>query len=167
MKFITPYNSTRGFPADLFEEMDQLLNAFRSPTYTTEKTFHPATEITEQDGHYLLSIDVPGIRKDDIKINVTDNVLTVSGERKREEKTEDSKVRRVERSYGSFKRSFTLPNTIDADQIEAHYEDGVLELSLPKAPTAQAKTIEIKSGKSGFFNKLLGSKKEQLVDKSH
>jgi HSP20 family protein len=112
--------------------------------------FAPAYEVSEKDDHYAISLDIPGVKKDEIKIEVLDKSLTVSGERKK-----------FEKSYGTFKRSFVLPNTVSTDKIEAHYEDGVLTLYVPKTPAAQARTIEVQAGKSSFLEKFLGSKTAQ------
>jgi HSP20 family protein len=86
--------------------------------YDEAQSFGPACEISEAEDHYSLSVDLPGMRQEDIKVEVHNNHLVISGERKRE-KTADSnqKVQRYEKSYGSFKRSFTLPNTIEEDKI--------------------------------------------------
>lgn len=163
MRMLTPFSNSRGFPSDLFSEMDELLNSFRSSSraINADRTFVPATEVDENDSHYLISMDVPGVKKEDITIDVTNNILTISGERKREERVQTKSGHWVEKAYGSFQRSFSLPTTVDADHIQAHYQDGVLELSLPKISQSRKKTITIESGKSGFFDKLLGAKKDE------
>lgn len=170
MRNTTPYWTTRTLASDLFEEMDRFFNDWSRVTPETkvydERTFHPACEVSESDEHYLMSVDLPGMKKEDIKIEMSDNLLTISGERKREQTEKNQKIQRHEKSYGFFKRSFTLPNSIEADKVEAHYENGVLELYLPKVQAARPRSIEIQSGKSGFFEKLLGSKKtnQELKD---
>jgi HSP20 family protein len=163
MRMLTPYWTTRSLASDLFDEMNRFFdedNRHASGRIYDERVFDPAYEITETDEHYLMSVDLPGMKQEEIKIEVADNVLVISGERKREA-TEDqkTKVQRYEKSYGFFKRSFNLPSTIESDQIEAHYENGVLELYLPKAQAAKPRSIEIQSGKGGFFDRLLGTKK--------
>lgn len=139
MRTVHPFFTT-GLPSDLWRQMDRLLDE------STE--FAPAYEVAERDDHFALSVDLPGLKKNDIKIEVLDKTLTLSGERKKFEKT-----------YGTFKRSFTLPNTVSTEKIEAHYEDGVLTLYIPKTQAAQARTIEIQSGKSSFLEKFLGAKR--------
>ncbi|MNJ96639.1 Spore protein SP21 [compost metagenome] len=159
---ITPFFTGRNLTSDLWSEMDRMIDDFAKtdrPSYD-EKYFSPATEILENAENYLLSIDVPGIKKENIQIEFVDNTLTISGERTNTRSAEDAKVRRLERSYGHFKRSFALPRTVNSQKIEAHYENGVLELLIPKAQEAQARKIEVQTGKSGFFSDLIGSKKE-------
>lgn len=109
----------------------------------------------------MVSFDMPGVKKEDIKIEVHGNQLVISGERQREVKEKDGEATlRHERLHGKFERTFTLPSSINADKIEAHYEDGVLSVVLPKAEAAKGRAIQIQTGQSSFFNKLLGSKKE-------
>lgn len=162
MRTLTPFWTTRNRIPDIWQEMDRLFEGFpkTSTLAYDEREFSPATEIVENENHYLLSVDLPGIRKEDIKIELNDRTLSVSGERRREQKADDDKIQRYEKSYGFFKRSFALPQTVSTDKIEAQYENGVLELYLPKAELAQSKKIEIQSGKSGFFDRLLNTKQD-------
>lgn len=162
MRALAPYWNSRSLAADLFADIDRLFENFGRlstlPVYD-ERSFTPACEITEAEDHYLMSIDLPGMKKEDIKVEVIDNVLTVSGERKREFSSDrNEKIQRYEKSYGFFKRSFTPPSTVEVGKVEARYEDGVLELYLPKAQAAKPHQIEIQSGKGGIFAKLLGKK---------
>lgn len=162
MRTLTPYWSPRSLAADFFDDMDRFFDNFTrfATAELYERKFTPACEITESEDHYLMSIDLPGMKKEDIKVEVLDNVLTVSGERKREFTADkNERVQRFEKSYGYFKRSFTLPASIEVGKVEARYEDGVLELYLPKTQAAKPRQIEIQSGKSGIFAKLLGMKK--------
>lgn len=132
--------------SDLFNEMDRFFGETNRRTAAyDERSFIPACEVAETEANYLMSIDLPGMKKENIKIEVVDKLLTISGERKREIKTEEKeKVQRFEKSYGFFKRSFTLPTTVDTTKVEARYEDGVLELNLPKAAAVMPRAIEIK-----------------------
>lgn len=163
MRMLTPNWAPRGLTSDLFDEMDRFFGDWNrlSPASVSydERSFAPACEILEADDHYWMSVDLPGLRKEDIKIEMSDNTLSVSGERKREHTEKTQKVQRYEKSYGFFKRSFALPTSIQTDQVEARYENGVLELYLPKVQAAKPRQIEIQSGKGGIFGKLLGSKK--------
>lgn len=146
---------------EMFEDFDRIVESFLRPTYANTVNFQPSCDVSETKDHYLVSFDMPGVKKDDIKIEVEGNQLVITGERHREVKNKDGEATlRHERAYGKFERSFTLPATIAADKIEAHYEDGVLNVALPKAETAKARSIEIQSGQGGLLNKLLGSKKE-------
>ncbi|AZZ36056.1 heat-shock protein [Bdellovibrio sp. qaytius] len=159
MRTLTPFFTSRNLaPSDLWREMDRMFDHFTPPGLPIydEREFSPASELMEEEGHYMLSMDIPGMKKDDIKIEVADGTLIISGERKNEKRNETNQVHRFEKSYGAFKRSFVLPNTINAEKVEARYEDGVLELYLPKTEVAQARKIEIQSGKSGTFDNLLG-----------
>lgn len=154
MRILTPYWPQQRATTDFFDQMDRVFADFANAPTTAERTFKPAAEAIEHTDHYLMSFDLPGLKKENIRIEMKENVLTVAGERKQETK-DDAKAQVFERQYGSFQRSFTLPTTVIEDKIEAHYEDGVLSLYLPKTPIAQPKKIEIKSEKGGFFNKEL------------
>jgi HSP20 family protein len=146
------------FASDVFEDFDRLVESFVRPTYVNTVNFQPSADVHETEGHYMINFDIPGVKKEDIKIEMRGNQLEISGERKDELKNGKG------RSYGKFERSFTLPETVNAEKIEAHYEDGVLSLALPKAETAKPKTIEIQTGNGGFFSKLLSSKKENTKE---
>lgn len=159
----TPYWTPRSFTSEIsgiFDEMHRMTNAY------DERSFAPGCEVTEHEGHFLLSMDLPGIKKEDVKIDLTENLLTISGERKRESNGDkQQKFQLFERSYGFFKRSFTLPTSVDGNKVEARYENGVLDLYLPKIEAAKPRKIEIQNSKSGFFEKLLGSKNtEEMKD---
>jgi HSP20 family protein len=107
--------------------------------------FAPAIDVSEEDGAIVLKAEVPGLKADELSVSVDNGVLTLSGERKLEKRENGEKLHRVERSYGAFKRSFTLPKTVDGDKIEAQLRDGVLTLRLPKREQPEKKTIEVKS----------------------
>lgn len=104
----------------------------------------PSTDIIEYDDRYEVRMDFPGLTKDDVKISYSDGQLSVSGERKFENENKDAKYHRIERSYGKFFRSFTVPNKIKEDKIEANFKDGLLTIILPKADEVRPKEIEIK-----------------------
>lgn len=106
----------------------------------------PAVNIAETDKHYNVSVAAPGMKKDDFKINVNGDMLTISAEREETTEEEDKQYNRREYNYSSFSRSFTLPEEVKRDKIEAKYEDGVLTLVLPKSETAKvsAKSIAVK-----------------------
>ena len=112
-----------------------------------EKTLSvPAVNITENDSEYNVSIAAPGMKKDDFKIELDGDVLTISAEKEETKEDEDKKYNRREYNYSSFSRSFTLPEQVKRDKIEANYEDGVLNLLLPKngIPKAATKNIPVK-----------------------
>lgn len=102
----------------------------------------PAADILENDKSYLLKLDLPGVEKDNVKISYKEGVLTISGERKNESEQKDGKCFRIERTFGGFTRSFTLPDLIKEDQITATFSNGTLSIEIPKAE--EAKPIEIK-----------------------
>lgn len=150
---------------DIFEDFDRTINSFLRPTYANTVNFQPSCDVSETKEHYLISFDMPGVRKEEIKIEVHGRELLVSGERQREmnEKQGETSFRR-ERSYGRFERSFTLPSTITSEKIEAHYENGVLNVALPKAEEDKSRSIQVQTGQGGLLSKLLGTKKESSKD---
>jgi HSP20 family protein len=104
----------------------------------------PAVDVAEHDDAYQVKVEIPGVSKDDVKITMQDNILTIRGEKKQEKESKRSNSHRVERSYGSFQRSFTLPTSVKHDKIEASYKDGILTIAVPKAEEAKPKQIEVK-----------------------
>jgi HSP20 family protein len=112
-----------------------------------ENVFSPPCDINETDTQYLVNFDIPGVKKDEIKVEARDNQLIVSGERKKEHKEDVKGHISQERYYGSFMRSFTLPSNVDANKVEAHFDNGELQIIIPKAAAAQGNQIPIKEGK--------------------
>lgn len=108
--------------------------------------FAPAVDVYEDEHSITLKIEVPGIDEKDIDVRLENNTLTVHGERKFEKEEKEENYRRIERQYGSFTRSFTLPNTIDTDSISANYDKGVLKVSLAKKAEAKPKQIKVNVG---------------------
>lgn len=107
-------------------------------------TLAPRVDIAEDAQNFYISAELPGIPKDNIKVNISDDgVLTISGEKKHEEKQEGKNFYRIERRYGMFTRSFTLPDNVKRDAISARYENGVLHLTLPKQQPAQSSVTEV------------------------
>ncbi|MBM4161268.1 MAG: Hsp20/alpha crystallin family protein [Ignavibacteria bacterium] len=109
------------------------------PSYWT-----PAVDIVEEDDQFVVKMELPGVNKEDVKITLETNILTVQGEKKHEKEEKGENTYRAERSYGAFQRSFTLPTTVKSDKIDAVYKDGVLAVTLPKAEEARPKQIEVK-----------------------
>jgi HSP20 family protein len=109
----------------------------------TTSNFAPPVDVYEDEHNITLKIEVPGIEEKDIDVRIENNTLTVHGERKFEKEEKEENFRRVERQYGSFTRSFTLPNTVDAEKIEAHYEKGILKVLLAKKAEAKPKQIKV------------------------
>ncbi|MFQ6672587.1 MAG: Hsp20/alpha crystallin family protein [Candidatus Tectimicrobiota bacterium] len=106
--------------------------------------WYPAVDMYDHGSELVLKAELPGMRKGDIDIHVENNVLTVRGQRSRDEKISEDNYFRTERSYGSFTRSFTLPSTVDVKKIAANYKDGILTVTLPKAEEAKPRQIEVK-----------------------
>ncbi len=132
----------------LQEEMNMLFDNFFGLARRGEDIsmirWTPRVDIVEENGGYELHADLPGLKKEDIKIEIQDNVLTIRGERKLEEEKKDKNFRLTERYYGQFIRSFTLPENVNKDKIEAEFKDGVLTLQIPKLEKAKPKEIEVK-----------------------
>ncbi len=104
----------------------------------------PEVDISEDDHGYLLKADLPEMKKDDVKVTVEDGILSVSGERKSEKEDQKKKFHRVERSFGNFRRSFTLPEDADSTKVTAEFRDGVLKVHLPTTPVARSKATQVK-----------------------
>ena len=103
----------------------------------------PVVDVTETKDEIVVRAEVPGMTKEDISVTLQDNVLTLRGEKKQEKRELDAAFHRLERSYGSFVRSFTLPTLVQADKVKAAYKDGVLTITLPKAEEVRPKEISI------------------------
>jgi HSP20 family protein len=103
-------------------------------------------DISEDDREYLIKAELPGIEKDQFKVTVEDGILLISGERETEKENNTRKYHRVERSYGSFLRSFSLPDDADGAKIKAEFKNGVLNVHLPKSEAAKPKSIEVEVG---------------------
>jgi HSP20 family protein len=112
----------------------------------TTTTFAPPVDVYEDEHNVTLKIEVPGIDEKDIDVRIENNTLTVHGERKFEKEEKEENYRRVERQYGSFTRTFTLPTTVDAEKVTANYEKGVLKIQLAKRAEAKPKQIKVNVG---------------------
>ena len=146
--------SARWNPWREFEDMEKRLSTIfgRPPIAASgEKKeamavaeWSPLVDISEDDKGYVVKAELPEMKKEEIKINVLDDVLSISGERKYEKEEKGKKYHRVERTYGSFMRSFALPEDADSSKVSAEYKDGVLNVRLPKSEKARPKSIEVK-----------------------
>jgi len=131
--------------------LDRFFEEFMSPNFkrkdgleTSHGGFHPQCEVSESKEGYHMKFDLPGISKDQIKIELHENQLTVSGERKEERNVEDKKTHFSEVYYGSFTRSFTFPTQVDAEKVLAEYDNGVLNINIPKSEQSRSRQITIK-----------------------
>jgi len=161
MKMFVTSDLHRNLSSELFGVWQNFLDDSKYDVAAGEydqRSYPPAYDIIENDESYLLSVDLPGMKKEEISIEVNDNILAIQGERKPRAMASDTQANQTHRKNRQFKRSFTIPRTVDLSKVEARYEDGVLDLSLPKAVSARPRTIEIQSGKSGLFDKFLGKK---------
>jgi HSP20 family protein len=104
----------------------------------------PPVDIAEDDKEYLIQVELPGVNKEDVRVSVENGVLTITGERKAEKEEKGRKFHRIERMYGTFVRSFTLPDGTAGDKIAAEFRDGILKVHLPKSEEAKPKSIEVK-----------------------
>jgi HSP20 family protein len=132
----------------LRERMNRLFEDAVSTARTEEKdmissSWAPAVDIYEDEKQLVLTAELPGINEKDVDIKIEDNTLSIHGERKLEKETREENYHRIERAYGSFYRSFTLPNHIDQDKIQAEHENGVLRIIMPKKPELQPRKVKI------------------------
>ncbi|MHC1739212.1 MAG: Hsp20/alpha crystallin family protein [Ignavibacteriaceae bacterium] len=149
-------NLTRINPAkDLLsieKEFNRLFNSFGNRFGVNKEgdeklenaVWMPLTDIIEDKDNFFLNLDLPGVKKEDVKIAYNQGTLTISGERKQESETKEAKFHRIERSYGSYYRSFTLPEKIKEEEIQAEFRDGTLKVVIPKSEEVKPKEISIK-----------------------
>lgn len=145
-------NLTRWDPFRELEDMSARLNRFFGRSAQprqiaddglTLAAWTPAMDVQETEGEYLIKADLPDVKKDDVRVEIQDGMLSVSGERRQEKEEKGKKFHRVERAYGRFERRLALPTEVDAKKIAAEFKDGVLQVHLPKAPTARPQSIPI------------------------
>ncbi|MEW6570986.1 MAG: Hsp20/alpha crystallin family protein [Nitrospirota bacterium] len=155
-KEVEPYRPAR--PLSVFEEMDRLFEDFfgrrfgrwwpitrwPAPGILAEAEVMPSVDIYEEKDEIVVKSELPGMQKEDINVNVTENAITISGEKKKEEKVERKDYYRLERSFGSFTRTFSLPAEVQSDKAKAAFKNGVLEIRLPKTEEAKKKEVKVK-----------------------
>ena len=142
---------------DPWREMEQLENRFAAvlrrnpmlPNGDNEESitlteWSPLVDVTEDEKEYIIKAELPEIKKEEVKVTVEDGVLNISGERKFEKEEKNKKYHRIERAYGTFQRSFSLPESADGTKINAEFKDGVLTVRLPKTEKAKTKKVEVK-----------------------
>jgi HSP20 family protein len=149
MTLITRFDPFREF-ATIQDRMNRLFRDSYGPEgreeALTTTSFAPPVDVYEDEHNVTLKIEVPGIDEKDIDVRVENNTLTVHGERKFEREEKEENYRRVERQYGNFTRTFTLPNTVDQDTVQADYDKGVLKIKLAKKAEAKPKQIKVNVG---------------------
>ena len=148
MKTLTTWNP--------FRELDEVQNRLSSffggfpPRFVTNgdsfklSTWSPDVDITEDDKEYLVKADLPEVKKEDVKVTLEKGVLSIMGERKSEKEEKNKKLHRIERSFGTFERTFTMPEDADASKMKAEFKEGVLRVHMPKNPATQPKKIDVK-----------------------
>jgi len=149
MTLLTRWEPFRDF-STMQDRMNRLFRGMYSPEgpeeALTTTSFAPPVDIYEDEHNITLKMEVPGIDEKDMDVRIDNNTLTVHGERKIEKEEKEENFRRVERQYGSFTRSFTLPDTVDTAQVHANYDKGVLKISLAKKAEAKPKQIKVNVG---------------------
>ena len=132
----------------IFEDMDSIVrNAFNDDWNFQARDLRqwaPEVDVEEKDNHYIITADIPGLTKKDVKVNITNDILTISGERKTVNDSEKDHYHYRERQYGSFSRSFNLPETVKEDDVSASFKNGILEITLPKHEEVLPEEREIK-----------------------
>jgi HSP20 family protein len=148
---------------ELSTQSDRMTRLFRElygpevPQETlTTTSFAPPVDVYEDEHNIMLKIEVPGIDEKDIDVRMENNTLTIHGERKFEKEEKEENFRRVERLYGSFTRSFTLPNSVDAEHVSANYDKGMLKITLAKKAEAKPKQIKVNVGQKTIEAKVPG-----------
>ncbi len=143
--YLAPFEDMERWFEETWQRPFSLMRSMMWPQSAVSEfeTISPTVDIYDRGNELVLRADLPGMKRDDNEIHLADNVLTISGEKKQEEKVEKENYYRYERSHGSFFRRFELPYDIDSEHIKAHLEDGVLEVKLPRTAEAQGKTRKI------------------------
>jgi HSP20 family protein len=133
-------------PEPFASEFNRLFNTLLEAPQAQGQRWSPAMDLVEDEGHFVLKADLPGLSHEDISLEIQDNTLTLSGERKAEHESRERGWYRVERSFGSFSRSLTLPEGVDADAVTAEFEKGVLEVRIPKPEERKPRRVQIGVG---------------------
>ena len=150
------YNNNK--PTAWFDDFTHSLDHLWDMPFTkTEKNFLPVCDFHETKDYYFFSFDIPGVKKEDIHIELNDNTLHISGEKRNEYKTKHKENKHFyEKFYGKFQRAFTLPGKIKESAVETHFKDGVLEVLIPKENVSKGRTISVTdNNKEGLFSRLM------------
>ena len=133
-------------PQPFSRDVDRLFDAFFGADREQGRRWVPPVDLVEAEDHFVLRADLPGLADDDVNVEVQDGTLTISGERHAEHESQERGWYRIERSFGSFNRSLTLPDGVDSDAISARFENGVLEVRIPKPEERKPRRVEISGG---------------------
>ena len=135
---------------NLRKDMSRAFDSFSRSVFPereeTTSGWYPLVDIAETKDEFVIAIELPGVSKEDVKINIADNTLTLKGDKKKIKKDDDSKFHRNERYFGTFQRSFSLPSQVNSEKVSANYKDGVLSIVLPKKEEVKPKEISISVG---------------------
>jgi HSP20 family protein len=148
-------------PEPFSAEFNRLFDTLFQPVSNSTQRWAPAMDLVEADDHFVLKADLPGLGDDDVTIEVQDGTLTISGERKSEHETREKGWYRLERSFGRFSRSLTLPEGVDADKIEASFDKGVLEVRIPKPEERKPRRVSIGTSNGDGHKTLEGTATEK------
>lgn len=148
MSLLVPMKRSNVFPwagfGELEQQLERLINPSTAPGQSQGATWMPPVDIHETEEAYTLVADLPGMKKEDISVNIVEDRVTLKGSRKREERHEEKGYRRYERAEGTFERSFRINGGVDAAKVEATFENGVLTVKLPKPEETKPRQIEVK-----------------------
>jgi HSP20 family protein len=126
-------------------------------------TWFAPTDVSEDENSLRITMELPGVEPDDVRLSLENNILTIRGEKRQQAEENNERVHRFERTYGLFERTFALPNTVDAEKVEARYENGVLYVTIPKAERAKPREIRVSSSATGSSQVKTGSPSQQRV----
>ena len=149
LRDVTRWHPVTDFPSEVINmqrEVDRMFDRFRGGIADENgaSTWLPAVDILENANDYVLKFELPGVEKNDVKITLQNDVLTLRGEKRQENEKKGDNFHRMERSFGVFQRSFTLASSVNSETIEATYDNGILTITLPKVEEAKPKEIEVK-----------------------
>lgn len=147
MEIIKRHRDTGGPLTELQDEMHDLFERFfgESPSWLTDRNrWWPTMDVAEQNDKFVVKVELPGMKPDDIEVSVHNSILTISGEKKQSEEHSEENRYHTECRYGSFRRTIRLPSTVDSDKVEASCHDGILTINLAKTEQTKAKQIKIK-----------------------
>ncbi|HSM99242.1 MAG TPA: Hsp20/alpha crystallin family protein [Gallionella sp.] len=133
---------------DVSKHLNRIFGRFPARTETSRELltvadWAPTVDITETDAAYLIKGEIPGVNKEDVKVTIEDGMITLRGERKQEKEEKNKKFHRIERSYGSFLRSFRVPDDVDEAAVKAEFKDGMINVTLPKSGKSKTKSINV------------------------
>lgn len=147
---------------DAFQEDFAFPSAFTSPELATRGAYLPSCDVEETESHYVMSMDLPGMTRDEIRIELKNGVLSVSGERKEEHEEKKKGRFRSERYFGTFRRSFSVPSELKPEQVAVDYTNGVLRIAIPKLGAAKGQQIKIGESRPEAFDRLVKHEKKTI-----